>query len=442
MTTTDPTAATAVTAATLDDEQARSLVVNALHSGAPSIVVQPILGLTTGRAVAYEALSRFDHGGPHMPPDQWFTMAHQVGLGAMFEARAVDLALRVGHDRPSTTTLSVNVSPSVLSSRELHDVLPFDLSGLQFEITEKEVVEDPAHLAVILDALRSRGARIAVDDVGEGYAGLQRVMSICPDILKLDRSLVTGVEAEPGKAAMIEAIVRYAAKVGAQVCAEGVESLDDLYVLADLDVSEAQGWVIGMPVATFEAVSEASKLTCESSFARALSVGGRSGPRRSSNSLENLLGRLVDTPDLDALARLMGSVAETLKCDRVELSFLDPTGEYLEAIRPGTWQPEGVRYYLSEYEPTAHALRTQQILQVVASDPGADTKEISWMRAEGVQTLIGVPIVSAGRPIGFIECCKVDDSPWSRMQLRHARIIATVLGPVLGNLQRTTSPAS
>ena len=159
----------------------------------------PFLGLTSGRAVAYEALSRFTHGGPRLPPDQWFGLAHRVGLGATFEARAVDLALRAGHARPTGTVLSINVSPSVLSSRELHDVLPFDLSGLQFEITEKEVVEDPTRLTEVLDALRRRGARIAVDDVGEGYAGLQRVMSICPDLLKLDRSLVTGVEAEVGQ---------------------------------------------------------------------------------------------------------------------------------------------------------------------------------------------------------------------------------------------------
>jgi EAL domain-containing protein (putative c-di-GMP-specific phosphodiesterase class I) len=436
MATTDRTA-TPVKAATLDDEQARSLIVNALHAGAPSIVVQPILGLTTGRAVAYEALSRFNHNAARFPPERWFAIAHQAGLGAMFEARAVDLALRLGASRPTGTVLSVNVSPSVLSSPELHNVLPFDLSGLQFEITEKEVVDDPAHLAVMLDALRSRGAHIAVDDVGEGYAGLQRVMSISPDVLKLDRSLVTGVEAEPGKAAMIDAIVRYAAKVGAQVCAEGVESLEDLYVLADLDVAEAQGWAIGMPTPAFENASEAAQLTCESSFARALALGGRTGPNKAASDLEQLLGRLVDTADLDSLARLMKAVAETLRCDRVELSYLDPTGQYLEAVRPEAWKPEGIRYYLSEYPQTQHALQTQHILQVVVSDPMADAKEIAWMKAEGVQTLIGVPIVSAGRPIGFIECCKLDETPWSRMQLRHSRIIATVLGPVLDTLQPT-----
>ena len=174
-------------------------------------------------------------------------------------------------------------------------------------------------------------------------------MSLSPDLLKLDRSLVTGVEAEPGKAAMVEAVVRYAGKVGASVCAEGVESLDDLYTLADLDVAEAQGWVIGMPSPTFEEVSDASRLTCESSFARALAVGGRGAAPDTPLSLEHLLGRLVDTKDLDTLAGLMASVARTLNCDRVELSYIDETGQYLEAVIPGTWQLEGIRYFIDDY---------------------------------------------------------------------------------------------
>ena len=82
----------------------------------------------------------------------------------MFEARAVDLALRAGGDA-RRHRLSVNVSPSVLGAPELHDVLPFDLSGLQFEITEKEVVEEPDTFRTqSLEALRRRGARIAVDE--------------------------------------------------------------------------------------------------------------------------------------------------------------------------------------------------------------------------------------------------------------------------------------
>jgi EAL domain-containing protein (putative c-di-GMP-specific phosphodiesterase class I) len=215
MTTTGELTGMSPAAARLPDaEECRALVTSALHHGAPSIVAQPILGLSSGRVIAYEALSRFSPELPSYAPDIWFAMAHECGLGPMFEARAVDLAIRAGAERPKGTLLSVNVSPSVLSTRELHDVLPFDLSGLQFEITEKEVVADGDQFQMILKALRDRGARVAVDDVGEGYAGLQRVLALSPDVIKLDRSLVTGVESEPVKAALVEAIVREGHKVG------------------------------------------------------------------------------------------------------------------------------------------------------------------------------------------------------------------------------------
>jgi EAL domain-containing protein (putative c-di-GMP-specific phosphodiesterase class I) len=418
-----------------DIDESRALVTTALHEGAPSIVVQPILRLSTGHAVAYEALSRFNGSLPSFAPDVWFAMAHRCGLGSMFEARAVDLALRAGGDRPAGTRLSVNVSPSVLGAPELHDVLPLDLSGLQFEITEKEVVAEPDRFHAMLEALRRRGARIAVDDVGEGYAGLQLVMSVSPDVLKLDRSLVTGIESQPGKAAMVEAVVRYAAKVGAEVCAEGVENLDDLYVLADLDVAEAQGWVIGMPTPEFSEVSEAARLTCESSFSRALAIGGRADPDQMPATLEHLLGRIVDASDTSSLSQLMPMIGAVLRCDRVELSFLDATGSYLEAVAVEQWTPEGIRYPLNDYVQSRRALELQEMMQVLVSLPESDPKEVEWMLREGIRSIIGVPVVTAGRSIGLLECCRVEEIPWTRMQLRHARIIATVLGPVMTSLQ-------
>ena len=415
-------------------DEARSLVVTALHAGAPHVVVQPILGLATGRVLAYEALARFDHGAPPLTPDRWFTMAHTVGLGAMLEARAVDRALQLGASRPDGTLLSVNVSPSVLGSTELQDVLPFDLSGLQFEITETEAVEDPERVHAVLEALRGRGARIAVDDVGEGYAGLQRVMALSPDLLKLDRSLVTGVESAPGKAAMVEAIVRYAAQVGALVCAEGVESLEDLYVLAELDVAEAQGWVIGMPVAEFADASESSRLTCESSFARAMAVGGRGSEVNGTPTLEHLIGRLSDAADLDTLARLMAVVADVLDCEQAELSYVDPTGSWLEAVQRDSWQPEGVRYELADYTTSRAVLTSMQMAQVLASAPESDPAEVAWMQSKGWRSLMMVPAASAGRAVGLLECSHSEETAWTRQQVRKARAIASVLGPVLDNL--------
>lgn len=434
MTTETATAVSPSLGALPDAEQCRALVTRALHGGAPTIVAQPILGLSSGRVVAYEALSRFGPELPSYSPDVWFLMGHECGLGAMFEARAVDLAIRAGAARPAGTLLSVNVSPSVLSTRELHDVLPFDLTGLQFEITEKGVVEDDDAFQMILKALRSRGARVAVDDVGEGYAGLQRVLALAPDLIKLDRSLVTGVDSQPGKAALIEAIVRFATSVGAEVCAEGVENLDELYLLADLDVTEAQGWVIGMPVPTFEAASEAAALTCQSSYQRTLALGSRT-PGQDSSTLERLLVDLVDCRDLDRLAQMTVPIGDHVECDLAQISFIDPSGSYVQAVAPRAWMPEGSQFALADFPQTRRCLETLEIMTADLTDPAVDPAEADWMRSEGVTTMIGIPILAAGNVVGLLECSRTVPVPWTRLQLRHARMIATVLGPVMTTLQ-------
>lgn len=432
--TTDPVTTAPSCAADFADDEARALVVAALHAGAPSVVVQPIIELATGRTVAYEALSRFTHEGPALTPDQWFALARRVGLGPTLEARAADLALRFGAGRPSGTLLSVNVSPSVVGSPELLHVLPHDLRGVQLEVTEAELIEDTDRLAATLARLRGRGARIAVDDVGEGYAGLKRVMTLRPDLLKLDRSLVLGVDRDPAKAALVEAVVRYAADVGATVCAEGVESLEDLYRLADLDVAEAQGWAIGMPATSFQPAIEPARRTCETSFARALAVGGRTADAGRVPSLEHVIGRLVDVDALDRLGQLMVLVADVIGCDTAEISFLDASGEWLEGARRDSWRPEGVRYPLADYPVTRHVLETQEMVQVLAGLPDADPSETEWMLAEGFRSVVLVPVVSAGRPLGLLECCSVEELPWTRRQVRTARTLGTVIGPVLDTL--------
>lgn len=431
MTTTHTGMTAGTRASDYDAEEARALVVEAVHTGAPAIVVQPILELATGRTVAHEALSRFNHGGPPLTPDQWFALGHRAGLGAMLEARAVELALRMGDGRVGDALLSVNVSPSVLTSAELNRVLPDDLRGIQLEITESELVADTRGVEVVLRRLRARGARVAVDDVGEGYAGLQRLMSLAPDVLKLDRSLVFGVEREPAKAAMVEAVVRYAAKVGAHVCAEGVETLEDLYVLADLDVAEAQGWVIGMPGETFDHATEAARATCEASFARALARGSRTYDPGAAPSLEHVIGRLVDVQHLDRLSQLMVLVADVVGCDSAELSYIGPGGAWLQAVRRDSWQPDGIRYTIEHFPTTKHVLRSQEMVQVMASLPDADPTEVEWMLAEGFRSVMLVPVISAGRPIGLLEFCQVEEQPWTREQVRTARTLGTVVGPVL-----------
>jgi diguanylate cyclase (GGDEF)-like protein len=244
-------------------------------------VFQPIVGLTSGEAVGYEALARFD-GKPGLPPSWWFSEAHRFGLGAALEAQSVRAAL-AAPGRPPGTFLSLNLSPSALASAEVMDSLPEDLTGLVIEITEEERVLDVEALQRHLDPLRARGARIAVDDAGEGYAGLQQVMSMRADIIKLDRALVADVNSDPAKVALIGSLVGFARSTGAAICAEGIETLQELRTLVHLGVAHGQGWALARPGPAWPRVNaEAAGLCRElrSGHAKIVPLGDRVQLRR------------------------------------------------------------------------------------------------------------------------------------------------------------------
>jgi EAL domain-containing protein (putative c-di-GMP-specific phosphodiesterase class I) len=244
-------------------------------------VFQPIVGLTSGEAVGYEALARFD-GKPGLPPSWWFSEAHRFGLGAALEAQSVRAAL-AARGRPPGTFLSLNLSPSALASADVMDSLPEDLTGLVIEITEEERVLDVEALQRHLDPLRARGARIAVDDAGEGYAGLQQVMSMRADIIKLDRALVADVNSDPAKVALIGSLVGFARSTGAAICAEGIETLQELRTLVHLGVAHGQGWALARPAPAWPRVNaEAAGLCRElrSGHAKIVPLGDRVQLRR------------------------------------------------------------------------------------------------------------------------------------------------------------------
>jgi diguanylate cyclase (GGDEF)-like protein len=227
------------------DEQREQFALLLAAEDAVRVVYQPIVSLASGEPVGYEALARFAEK-PDLPPSWWFSQAHRFGLGAPLEADTVRLAL-AAPGRPERSYISVNLSPSGLGSPEVRDQLPADLSGIVIEITEEERVRDVEALQRDLDSLRARGARIAVDDTGQGYAGLQQVMRLRADVIKLDRALVADVHNDAAKIALIGSLVQFARSTGSSICAEGIETLDELRVLIHLGVATGQGWALARP---------------------------------------------------------------------------------------------------------------------------------------------------------------------------------------------------
>ena len=259
----------------MSSEAQRAEIVAVLEDpDALTMVFQPVLDLRTGRVAAYEALARFNRA-PVRSPDKWFAQAHRFGLGAALEARALAAALAV-EGRPPGTRLTLNLSLSSLGAPEIEAVLPERLEDFVIEVTENELAVGDPETAAAIAALRARGAALAVDDTGAGYAGLTHVMRLAPDVIKLDRALTTDIDSDPVKAALVSSFVRYARDIDATVCAEGIETAAELERLAELDVAYGQGYHIGRPSAPWVLVNPepADRL------ARVVPGGVRRRPRR------------------------------------------------------------------------------------------------------------------------------------------------------------------
>ncbi len=211
------------------------------------VVYQPIFDLREGRPVGAEALCRFAItalGGPAA----WFEEAADLGLGVELEMTAIRLAVGELHRLDADLTLAVNASPETCCSPELRELLEsVDAERIVLEITEHAPVADYGRLLAALAPLRERGVRLAIDDTCSGYASLRHVLHLRPDTIKLDITLTRGIEKDPARRALVEALVRFAPSVGAEVLAEGIESAEELRALTWSGVALGQGYYLGRP---------------------------------------------------------------------------------------------------------------------------------------------------------------------------------------------------
>ncbi len=219
-----------------------------LEQKAYSVVYQPIVHLVENRIVGHEALARFS-AQPQRTPDKWFAEAGLVGLQQELEVALIEAALHDFEQLPADSYLSLNVSPGTILSGALNTVLADQpLARLTLEVTEHASVQDYSQLADALEPLRSKGLQLAVDDAGAGYASFRHILKLKPDVIKLDSSLIRNVDSDTGCRALAAALIRFAEETGCKVVAEGVETQEELTMLRRLEVSKAQGYLLGRPL--------------------------------------------------------------------------------------------------------------------------------------------------------------------------------------------------
>jgi EAL domain-containing protein (putative c-di-GMP-specific phosphodiesterase class I) len=227
------------------DPTARSRVEEVLAGDALGMVFQPVVDLATGATVGHEALARFADG---RPPNVWFDEAERAGLGVELELLAIETALRI---LPAEVPgyLGANVSPSTLASSRLRELLQ-RCDGhrrLLLEVTEQHAVAEFGLTKVGIAQMEQAGVLVALDELGSGTASLRQLVDLNPDVVKLDRSLVSHVDEDVALHAMAAGFSRLAEGMGWTAMAVGIERHEELAVCHEMGVTYGQGYLLGRP---------------------------------------------------------------------------------------------------------------------------------------------------------------------------------------------------
>lgn len=216
-----------------------------------SFAFQPIVQAISGEVVSYEALIRGPAG------ESAHSVLNQVPREALhgFDAHGREVAIALAARLGIRTQLNLNFLPqSLFSQRDFltpmleaacESGLPID--RLVLEVTEGEVIDDVARFAGLIKRYRAQGLKLAIDDFGAGYCGLNLLAEFQPDILKLDMALLRGIEHSGPRQAIVRAILSACTDLGIDAIAEGVETVDEFSWLADEGVTLFQGYLFGRP---------------------------------------------------------------------------------------------------------------------------------------------------------------------------------------------------
>ena len=219
---------------------------------------QPLVAIDRAEIFGFEALTRAKVDGPLHSPLVLFEAAARCGRLVELERIIVRLALSRFKALGLPGLLFLNVTAdTLLASHGRVAMLAGELATLGLpssrvviELTETRPIDDIVQLGDTLEELRAHGFRVALDDLGEGFASLRRWIEMRPDFVKIDRHFIDGIAQEPLKQQFVRSIVEMAATSGGEVVAEGLEQEPDLEVLRRLGITICQGYLFARPSAT------------------------------------------------------------------------------------------------------------------------------------------------------------------------------------------------
>ncbi|WP_083516127.1 EAL domain-containing protein, partial [Alicyclobacillus sendaiensis] len=232
----------------------------ALHTRVLEFVYQPIVNHVQGEVCAHEALSRPRIDGRAIAPDVWFRAAVACNRAREVDQLVVALSMQsfsLAWSETFPTPLFVNVTPSSLMEKlflkhleglfEKGIVLP---EQLVIEIVEY-IPYDVTYLSTVIQTVRSRGVRIALDDVGVGSNTFSSVAVLEPDWVKVDRTLIRGISGTPAKQEFLSRLVEIMGS-GERIIAEGIETHEDLETIRSMGIFKSQGYYWSAPLSVLQ----------------------------------------------------------------------------------------------------------------------------------------------------------------------------------------------
>lgn len=213
------------------------------------LAAQPIVATATGHTEAYEILLRSRE--PTLPhPGAVLRAAERLDRTEELGRQVRALSARLFDSAPPEALLFVNLHARDLADPELSDPsspLARNAERVVLEVTERATLDGVSDLAARIRTLRSLGYRLAVDDLGAGYAGLTAFAALEPELVKLDMSLIRGIDASPVRQKVVRSMTKLCHEMGIRVVAEGIETKAELDIVVSHGCDLLQGYLLAKP---------------------------------------------------------------------------------------------------------------------------------------------------------------------------------------------------
>ena len=234
----------------------------ALDKDQLKLFYQPLIDLKSGEVAGFEALARWNHEDRgEISPTEFIPVAEESGLILQLGRWAMDKAAQTVADwdrqvgEPLPVYVGVNLSAIQVARDNIAEVVESALkaSGLKgnrltLELTESSIVQDPGRAMRVFEALKALDATVAMDDFGTGYSSLAYLQRLPIDVLKIDKSFVTGMMSDPDAVAIVRAVLSLADALGMSTTAEGIETVELATTLATLGCASGQGFYFAKPL--------------------------------------------------------------------------------------------------------------------------------------------------------------------------------------------------